>query len=67
MRGNPNPRIDHLNPFPKFCEEGAAKKPVQVKVAKSHYDKWMALPVELRNNLLRQTIAKAIGIEVEEL
>jgi hypothetical protein len=41
-------------------DEPCAEKPVQVRVAKSEYEKWMALPVEVRNKLLRETISNAI-------
>lgn len=59
---NPNPKTDHLNRFPirAGATEALARNPVQVKVPKSHYDKWMSLPVELRNKVLRNAIAQTL-------
>ena len=55
---NPNPKTEHLNPFPRRpgATEACARKPVQVKIPQSQYDKWMNLPVELRNQVLRDAI-----------
>lgn len=59
---NPNPKIDHLNRFPRLpgAKEACARKPVQVKIPQSQYEKWMNLPVDLRNQVLREAIAKAL-------
>jgi hypothetical protein len=59
---NPNPKIDRLNRFPKLAgaKESCARKPVQVKIPQSQYEKWMSLPVDLRNQVLREAIAKAL-------
>lgn len=59
---NPNPKTDHLNPFPKLAgaREACARKPVQVKIPQSKYEKWMSLPVDLRNKVLRDAIEKAL-------
>ena len=59
---NPNPKTDHLNRFPKLdgANESCARKPVQVKIPQSQYEKWMSLPVDLRNQVLREAIAKAL-------
>ena len=59
---NPNPKTDHLNRFPKLAgaKESCARKPVQVKIPQSQYEKWMSLPVDLRNQVLREAIAKAL-------
>ena len=64
---NPNPKTDHLNRFPKLAgaNEACARKPVQVKIPQSQYEKWMSLPVDLRNRVLREAIAKALE-ELEE-
>ena len=55
---NPNPKTDHLNRFPMRAgaTEACARKPVQVKIPQSQYDKWMSLPVDLRNQVLRDAI-----------
>jgi hypothetical protein len=57
---NPNPKIDRLNRFPKLAgaKESCARKPVQVKIPQSQYEKWMTLPVDLRNQVLREAIAQ---------
>ena len=62
---NPNPKTDHLNRFPRqiSSEEPCAKKPVQVRIAQSQYEKWMTLPMEIRNKVLREAIAKALQEE----
>jgi hypothetical protein len=59
---NPNPKTDHLNRFPKRAgaTEACARKPVQVKIPQSQYDKWMNLPVDLRNQILRDVIEKTL-------
>ena len=55
---NPNPKTDHLNRFPKRAgaTEACGRKPVQVKIPQSQYEKWMSLPVDLRNQVLRDAI-----------
>lgn len=55
---NPNPKTNHLNRFPKRtgATEACARKPVQVKIPQSQYEKWMSLPVDLRNKVLRDAI-----------
>ena len=65
---NPNPKTSHLNRFPKLpgAKEPCARKPVQVKIPESQYEQWMNLPVDLRNQVLREAIAKALQ-EKEEL
>ena len=40
--------------------EPCAKNPVQVRIAKSEYEEWMKLPVEVRNQALRKTISSTI-------
>ncbi|MGV2831666.1 hypothetical protein [Myxosarcina sp. GI1(2024)] len=59
---NPNPKTDHLNRFPRLngASEPCARKPVQVKIPQSQYEQWMALPVDFRNQVLRDAIAKAL-------
>jgi hypothetical protein len=59
---NLNPKTEHLNPFPKMpgATEACARKPVQVKIPQSQYDKWMSLPVDLRNQVLRDAIEKVL-------
>ncbi|MEO0011818.1 MAG: hypothetical protein RLZZ535_207 [Cyanobacteriota bacterium] len=59
---NPNPKTDHLNRFPKRdgATEACARRPVQVKIPQSQYDKWMNLPVDLRNQILRDVIEKTL-------
>ncbi len=59
---NPNPKTDHLKRFPRLngASEPCARKPVQVKIPQSQYEKWMTLPVDLRNQVLREAIAKAL-------
>jgi hypothetical protein len=59
---NSNPKTEHLNPFPKMAgaTEACARKPVQVKIPQSQYDKWMSLPVDLRNQVLREAIEKTL-------
>ena len=65
---NPNPKTDHLNRFKRKIDpnEPCAKNPVQVRVPKSQYEQWMNLPLDLRNQVLRDAIAKALE-EQEEL
>ena len=57
---NPNPKTDHLNRFPirAGATEAYARRPVQVRIPQSQYDKWMSLPVDLRNQVLRDAIKK---------
>ena len=59
---NPNPKTDHLNRIPRLkgATEPCARKPVQVKIPQSQYEKWMTLPVDLRNQVLRDAIKKAL-------
>ena len=59
---NPNPKTDHLNRFPKRAgaTEACARNPVQVRIPQSQYEKWMKLPVELRNQVLRDAIEKTL-------
>ena len=59
---NPNPKTAHLNPFPRLsgANEPCARKPVQVKIPQSQYEKWMTLPVDLRNQVLRDAIKKTL-------
>ena len=59
---NPNPKTDHLNRFPKRAgaTEACARNPVQVRIPQSQYDKWMSLPVDLRNQVLRDAIEKTL-------
>lgn len=68
---NPNPVTNHLPPSPRLpgASEPCAKTPIQVKVPQSHYEKWMTLPSAVRNQYLREAIAKKINEEfdLEEL
>jgi hypothetical protein len=59
---NPNPKTDHLNRFPirDGATEACARRPVQVRIPQSQYDKWMSLPVDLRNQVLRDAIEKVL-------
>lgn len=59
---NPNPKTDHLNRFPKRAgaTEACARNPVQVRIPQSQYDKWMSLPVDLRNQVLRDAIEETL-------
>ena len=59
---NPNPKTEHLKQFPRMAgsQESCARKPVQVKIPQSQYEQWMALPVDFRNQVLRDAIAKAL-------
>lgn len=59
---NSNPKTDHLNRFPRRAgaTEACAKKPVQVKIPQSQYEQWMSLPVDLRNQVLRDAIKKVL-------
>ena len=59
---NPNPKTDHLNRFPKRAgaTEALARTPVQVKIPQSQYERWMSLPVDLRNQVLRDAIKKTL-------
>ena len=59
---NPNPKTDHLTSFPRpnGAKEPCARKPVQVKIPQSQYEKWMTLPADLRNQVLRDAIKKAL-------
>lgn len=65
---NPNPKTEHLNPFPRLAgaTEVCARKPVQVKIPQSQYEKWMSLPVDLRNRVLRNAIAKTLQEQHKE-
>ena len=54
---NSNPNTVGLIKIPKIAPEGTARRPVQVKVPASHYEAWMSLPAEERNEHLRQAIA----------
>ncbi len=59
---NPNPKTEHLNPFPRMAgaNESCARKPVQVKIPQSQYEQWMTLPVDIRNQALRDAIQKTL-------
>ncbi|MGL5832780.1 MAG: hypothetical protein ACRC1Z_06035 [Waterburya sp.] len=59
---NPNPKTEHLNRFPRMpgADEPCARKPVQVKIPQSQYEQWMTLPVDLRNQVLREAIQKTL-------
>jgi hypothetical protein len=59
---NPNPKTEHLNRFPRMAgaDEPCARKPVQVKIPQSQYEQWMSLPVDLRNQVLREAIQKTL-------
>ena len=59
---NPNPKTEHLNRFPRMpgAHESCARKPVQVKIPQSQYEKWMTLPVDVRNQVLRDAIEKTL-------
>ncbi|BAZ44600.1 hypothetical protein NIES4102_16120 [Chondrocystis sp. NIES-4102] len=59
---NPNPKTDHLNHFPKRAgaTEALGRTPVQVKILESQYNKWMSLPVDIRNQVLRDAIEKTL-------
>ena len=59
---NPSPKTAHLNRFPRLpgAKESCARKPVQVKIPLSKYEQWMNLPVDLRNQVLRDAIDKAL-------
>ena len=59
---NLNPKTDHLNPFPRMAgaSESCARKPVQVKIPQSQYEQWMTLPVDVRNQALRDAIQKTL-------
>jgi hypothetical protein len=52
-------------PFSRLVNENepCARKPVQVKIPESQYNKWMELPVEVRTKILREAIAKALENE----
>jgi hypothetical protein len=55
---NPNPHVENIVAF-QFQPEGEeslSKKPVQVRVPQSDYDKLMRLPKEQRLVLLRKWI-----------
>ena len=62
IMANPNPRTEHLNPFPRMpgASESCARKPVQVKIPQSQYEQWMTLPVDTRNKALRDAIQKTL-------
>ena len=64
---NPNPKTDHLNRFERTIDpnEPCAKNPVQVRIAQSQYEQWMALPSKERNRYLREAIAKKIQEEID--
>ncbi|MDJ0725626.1 MAG: hypothetical protein QNJ38_10985 [Prochloraceae cyanobacterium] len=65
---NSNPITDHLvTPFPRLpgADEPCARTPVQVKIPQSHYEKWMSLPSNVRNQYLREAIAKKIQEEFD--
>jgi hypothetical protein len=49
-------------PFSRLVDdnEPCARKPVQVKIPQSQYEAWMTLPAEVRNNALREAIAKIL-------
>ena len=59
---NPNPKTSHLNRFPlrPGAKEPCARKPVQVKIPQSQYEQWMNLPVDVRNQVLRDAITKTL-------
>ena len=59
---NPNPKTEHLNRFPRMAgaSESCARKPVQVKIPQSQYEQWMTLPVDIRNQALREAIQKTL-------
>ena len=59
---NPNPKTKHLKPFPRTpgANESCARKPVQVKIPQSQYEQWMTLPVDIRNQALRDAIQKTL-------
>ncbi len=58
----------HPNSLKNLCQaprritpdEPCAKNPVQVRVAESVYTKWMTLPSEVRNQILRETIFQTV-------
>ena len=62
-RRNPNPNTSGLKKIPKIAPEGAAPKPVTLRVPASQYELWMSLPSEERNSYLRQAIAEKLEKE----
>jgi hypothetical protein len=51
---NPNPNTTGLKKIPKIAPEGSAPKPITLRVPNSHYEAWMSLPAEERNEYLRE-------------
>lgn len=61
-------RLKNLKSYPRVNEnEPCAQKPVQVRIAQSQYEKWMTLPAEVRNNALREAIAKILQENYEAI
>ncbi len=53
-RGNPNPKIEQILPyrFPQAGEEPLSKKPFQIRLPKSDYEKLMTIEPSERNQLV---------------
>ncbi len=52
---NPNPKTDHLPPFPMVGDKPVTKN-VGVRVVEEDYYRFMAIPKDVRSKLLRDFI-----------
>ncbi len=57
---NPNPKTDHLPPFPMVGDKPMGKKPIGIRVPEDDYKRFMAIPKDVRSQLLREFIRETI-------
>ncbi len=53
---NPNPKTEHLPGFPMVGDKPLGKKPVGIRVPEEDYERFMAIPKDIRSKLLRDFI-----------